>query len=263
MDIIIVDNKLYQVCDCDSNDALHIELNNYISEQLQILQIEKSIIRNVIIASIDKSNGRVEIVNTYQLSFDIFINQNIIWYLYDKAQNKYDYASSVIIHELFYCKDLIIANSMIDINDIDKGYKNQTELCINIGFHQWSEYYAHYNSAKVYLSDIVKLACDDKLPKKISDFNKNDLFDYNTITPTDYKYFIHPFIRKIVILLANSNSIKSEAHILELNRYKSMSSQLKDYIARVDDTLTHYLHIYPNCISKNSFLVLGKVLIDL
>lgn len=44
-------------------------LNNYISEQLQILQIEKSIIRNVIIASMDKSNGRVEIVNPYQLSF--------------------------------------------------------------------------------------------------------------------------------------------------------------------------------------------------
>lgn len=264
MEIIIVDNELYQVCECKSDKELKEKITHCICDYLKSLFIDKTVIRNIIISDMKKSNGRIDIINYYPLSFDMFLNSNVIWRLFDKSQNKEDYASGIIIHELFHCKDISIANSILNISNILEHSPSLNELYMDLGLHQWSEYYAHYNSAKIYPSDILIHASEpENIIESIGIFVLNGLYGDNPTNYMIYNNTIHPFIRKVIILLANINSISSQPHINELERYKSISNHMNEYIQNVDITLTQYLKTYPDFISEKSFLKLGEILLNI
>lgn len=268
MDIIIVDKSLCQICECQSNKDLEIKIRNCFLEHINDLQLSDEIIKNIVIAHMDESFGRVDIASITPLTFNIFISRNIIFYLFNEKEDKRSLALAVIYHELIHCKaihKISIANiDLVEFFDTLKGINNQRDLYMDIGYYQWQEYYAHFYSSKVYPSSITDLSiinCEN-IYSTLKRFSIEDMFCERPTCVSTYNEFVYPFVEKLIILLANKNSINSESHIKELHQYELISNEFNDYIVKVNAVLIKYFITYPTWISKQKFYELGKVLLD-
>lgn len=264
MDIIIVDSELYMSCNTDSNLQLKQEIKKYFIVKMNAIGLPAEFVRNIIISKMDKSNGRIDIANYSPLEFNVFIQEFIIWYLFRDKKDKCDYASSIIFHELYHCKDILNMNSDINLSDIERKPESLNELFIKLGYHQYLEYRAHYNSSKISPSNIINQCSDIDLYINIyRSFKKEKLFDENGIENITYNNFISPFIRKIVISIANINSINSLEHKNELDKYTISSQSLKVYIEMVKSTMIEICNIEPVKVSVSNLYDLGKTLLSL
>lgn len=262
MNILIANNELYLVCKLKTNIKLNNSIASYISKFSFDIGLDTSTIRNIIIANLNDTAARVEEPQTVQRVFDIFINEYLIWYLHDEKLSKEVYSEAVIKHELFHCIDTL---NMLHINRniIDKPLDNYDDLCLSIGYYQWSEYFAHYNSSKIFPSDIIKLQTDyQPLYKSIRTFKEACICSIDSPHFELYNKHINLFIQKIIILLANMNSIESQIHIVELEKYKSIDNSVREYIDNVNSILNHIYMTYPKLLSYETFRMLGKTLLD-
>lgn len=264
MDIIIVNSELYVSCNTDSNLQLKQKIEKYFIDKMNAIGLPAEFVRNIIISKMDKSNGRIDIANYSPLEFNVFIQEFIIWYLFRDKKDKCDYASSIIFHELYHCKDILNMNSDINLSDIERKPESLNELFINLGYHQYLEYRAHFNSSKISPTNIINQCSDIDLYINIyRSFKKEKLFDENGIENITYNNFISPFIRKIVILIANINSINSLEHKNELDKYTISSQSLKVYIEIVNSTMIEICNVEPVKVSVSNLYDLGKTLLSL
>lgn len=155
-------------------------------------------------------------------------------------------------------------NSHINISNIAHNPESLNELIINLGYHQYLEYRAHFNSSKISPSYIIDQCSDIETYINIyRSFKKEKLFDENGVGNITFNNFISPFINKIVILIANINSINSIEHKNELDKYTMSSQSLKIYIEMVQCTMFEICHIEPVSVSVSNLIDLGMMLLSL
>ena len=208
--------------------------------------------------------GKVIPIKTTPLSFNILFNKIIIETII-KQTKSYDYAKSVVLHELYHCKDMSIIANIFKSNEVFFLKIDTTKKYIfNLGLKQWSEYYAYYNSSQIYNSDILDVdkciqtlfldfkVIDDKI-KKNKNFNMPELFlsDFET------------FIRKVIMLISCYNGTKNKKYIDIINKYDNNEySLLHNYITNLFDYLDKLYINYPKWISEDNILEVGKKLLS-
>lgn len=261
MNILVADTDTYRLLGFDNSNSAKEDIKNRIIQYSSEISLDCSKIRNIIIADLKNCNARVEkTISDNELCFDIFIQIYIIWYLYDKEKNKESYAKSVIFHELYHCIDLLNMPVQLIYNRQSMPI-TYNDLCCDLGYMQWSEYYAHYNSSKIEHSDIPTLKTDyESLFSIISTFNKlsNDITNVSYIGT--YNIFLLPFYDKLIILLSNYNSIHSTSALEELKKYEAIG--LEKYIEKIDTLFSNIFNQYPNSLNEENFAILGNTLLS-
>lgn len=261
MNILIADANAYRLLGFDNSNSAKEDIKNRIVQYSYEISLDCSKIRNIIIADLKNCNARVEkTISDNELCFDIFIQIYIVWYLYDKKKNKESYAKSVILHELYHCIDLLNMPIQLIYNRQSMP-TTYNDLCCDLGYMQWSEYYAHYNSSKIEHSDIPTLTDDyESLFNTILTFKKlnNDITNISFIGT--YNIFLLPFYDKLIILLSNYNSIHSISSLEELKKYKEIG--LEKYIERTDALFQNIFNQYPNSLNEENFTILGNTLLS-
>lgn len=247
--------------------------NNIIIEYMKKLSkqvdFEFELIQRIHIAVYDKSiawQGKVNpIDDNKNLYFELLFQQNVIDDLISENKDKIQLSESIIIHELFHCKEMTITSSYMDYNKLyfNTQFETTRELLFNTAVHQWSEYYAYYNSTKrnerniklsSYLSSVEAILCVlyNKLAEE-SDAIADIQLPYNFIT--DMISFIH----RSVMLIACYNSTKSRKYQRELE-YVERSSLYQKYYPYLKE-LSFYMDslyiTYPNWVSEKTFMELG------
>lgn len=66
-------------------------------------------------------------------------------------------STSIILHELFHYKEILITANRMDYHKLifDDNYSDTYTMVLSIGYKQWTEYYAYYNSSKYHQRDIL------------------------------------------------------------------------------------------------------------
>lgn len=262
MDVIIVDTDLCGICNAETANQLKINVEAYFMEQLKALGVHSDCIRNIIIANMDNSYGRVDIVNYSPLNFNIFIHRAIIWYLFDEKQKKETYASAIIFHELFHCKDILNISSHIKLSEIECESKSLNDLFVNLGYHQYLEYRAHYYSAKINPPDIPSFIDLDSIARVCSDFEQEELFCKKGSEYITYNKIVHPFITKTVILLASISSQEDKCKNKLTEFFTNTPYFFNKYFESTNSILEELFNIEPENVRIEDFSKLGMALLD-
>lgn len=263
MNVIITDPNLYMITNCDSMDELKEKIHSYILEKLRIISVDHKMINNVYIASNNENYyARLDTISHDPIVCNMIIAVQIIWYLYRGLADKRNLAESVIMHELYHCREHAYTFSALDYSKICFDPISYDDLCLNIGYHQWSEYYAHFYSSKICISDNIKVR--EKYPLNIHEelisfthqtFHKEG--DYAEL----YNSIVHPFIRNCIIMLANYNSTQDIAVKSIIDNFKTIDDSIKQYFNKVNGLMEDCYGKYPNVISYKYFYKIGKELL--
>lgn len=208
----------------------------------------------------------VPILYEGKLAFEIFIHQSVIDDLQSDENDKIGYARAVILHELYHLKEMSMTNNIIDVTLVHNIKRDCTFNLLNsLGYLEWGEYYAHFNSTKhykghnnmsdsIYQSEISLSVLSSKLDEE------------NDVMMPEFMYDnIHSFISKSVIFAARYNCSQDESYIKNLRRYKN-SNLYKAHYNYISDLIVYMdslYQTYPNWISKSIFLDIGRRLFSI
>lgn len=241
---------------------------NFIQSLCKEINLDSNLIKRINITIYDETNEWIGKVNPIyienQLCFEILLQKDIIDNLQSSDYTKAQKSKSVIMHELFHCIEM--ATSSNNIEDWRNLYfhlpiTTTRLLFLDTALHQWSEYYAYYNSAKiaerkVELSQKICTvdACNTVLYQEIQNNNLPNI----QIPPTFHENYIS-FIHLCIQLVAHYNSTHNKIYIQEINQY-SRSSLYQYYYPYIKD-LANYMdnlyQTYPNWISEGALIELG------
>lgn len=200
------------------------------------------------------------------IDFELFLQNSVIDDLLSSDNSKYPFAKSIILHELYHLKEITFTNKFVNIMPIYNIIKDCTRsMFIYLGYTQWSEYYSHYNSAKYYytipeLSDcinqseisltVLKQTLDNKSQVQLPEFMYNN---------------IKSFIAKAIKFAAIYNQSKDNSLLESIKKYKYGKIYLSHYnfILKIIPYMDTLYQTYPNWISEEQFLTIGKELFSL
>ena len=264
MRIVILHDSIYQKTPFSTLNDLKIYLSELLYDILKQLDLPVDIINNIFFISAMPVVGEVRPYNITPLKIDIFFQTYLIVFLLSQDVEEKSYARSIIFHEFYHCKEFITTFSKLDYFVVCKDISNYNELCINLGYHQWSEYYAHYNSSKIYLSDGLN---DDKifsvLAKSINSFDANNIFSEYDLQKSLYNNVVHPFIKNVVLLIANYHQTQNDLIVNRIKKYINLNTYIYDYFNNTSILLQQFYKEYPNNIEYDSFIILGSNLLDI
>lgn len=206
----------------------------------------------------------VPIMYNNNLYFELLFCKNLINDLLFNDNTKLQLSKSIIIHELFHCKEMYITSRNIDCNKLyfHEPIVTTKMLLFDTAIKQWSEYYAYYNSSKygdrqINLSNYI---CEVNTSLKVM-YNKlvqtQDVSDVQM--PISFITDIIDFIHRCIMLIAYYNSTHDKKYKNELEYFKR-SLLYKDYYPYLKDlsyTFNNLYRIYPNWLSELSFIELG------
>lgn len=255
--------SLCKKCRLTSIDELSNKLKSFIEETCKLIELDTNHIYCIrIVCNNTKHLGRIRIINYSSLKYTICFNEDVIINFFNDALNHHLKSKSVIMHELYHCKDIVIVGNKIDLTLIEHDSYNYEELFLNLGYHQWSEYNSHYLSSKIYPCSIRAInKYPDNLEEILYNFDYKELFNENDFTWIRlYEPIIHNFIKDMIKLIANYNSSFNEEINLLYNNY-CLNPFIKQYLTRISEMLETYRKQYPNWISIISFSNIGKNLL--
>lgn len=251
---------------CRKYNILNIEtLSNSITalaiETCSLIDFENEHIQFICVLNKMDYRGKVHILDTSKMLYAIFLAEEVATNLVSSISSLQIESKSVICHEIYHCKDLTIIGRKIDISTIAHDSHNIDELILNLGYHQWLEYNAHYFSAKYFP---CKIRTIDKYPASLinilNNFNQYKIFDH-TKSISEYENIIHYFIKDVVKLLANYNSIYDDNIFSTYNQYYNSNILLRRYLENISKILEEYRTNYPYWISYDSFKNIGQNLL--
>jgi len=201
-----------------------------------------------------------------ELIFELYIQNTIIDNLFSSDEDKFIFAKSVILHELYHIKEMITTNKIIEIMPIYNIQKDCTRsMLINLGYRQWTEYYAHYNSAKYYylyttLDDVIyQSEITLTLIKELLNKEKQiQLFQYM------YEN-IAKFISTSIKFIAIYNASQNISYVESVKKYGQSNFYIHhyEYIHKIIPYMDNLYQTYPNWVSEEKFLEIGKTLFSI
>lgn len=216
--------------------------------------------------------GKVDTVNINgKLCFEIFFQQHVIYdYDYDLDSDNTDkklLAKSIILHELFHCKEMLTTSLCTDWENLyfHKPINTTRLWLFDSAIHMWGEYYAYFNSSKYYernvnLIDVLSTS-NAELKVLHNEFSKTPVID-NIQIPTSFMRHIDAFIHRCIMLVAYYNSTHKRKYLKEFKHIEN-SPIYQNYHPYLKD-LSHYMDFlyitYPNWISESAFVELGRKL---
>lgn len=205
-------------------------------------------------------------ISNNNLVFELYVQDTIIDDLFSKDEDKCMFSKSVILHELYHIKELVKTNNIIDIMPIYNIKKDCTRsMLINLGYKQWTEYYAHFNSAKYYcsnttLSDVIYQSeiTLSLIKQTIVDESQVQLFEfmYNNIAE---------FIATSIKFIAIYNESQDISYLKSLKKYEQNDLYINhyNYIHKIIPYMDELYHTYPTWVSEEKFLEIGKTLFSI
>lgn len=200
------------------------------------------------------------------IDFELFLQSSVIDDLLSSDKSESSFAKSIILHELYHLKEITFTNKFLNIMPIYDIIKDCTRsMLIYLGYTQWSEYYSHYNSSKYYyslpeLSDcinqseisltVLKQTLDKESPAQLPEFMYNN---------------IKSFIAKAIKFVAIYNQSKDDSFLKSIKKYESEKLYLPHYnfILKMITYMNELYQTYPNWISEEKFLMIGKELFSI
>lgn len=250
-----------------NNDIIKI-LEQYSNE----INFDYKLIYRIHIIAYDKLNewnGKVELLNVNNnLCFELLLQQNVIDNLSSTNNELVMESLSVIFHELYHCKEMYVVSQNTQWENIYFHAPIDTTklLLLQIGSHQWSEYYAYYNSSKIYQRKI-------DLVHKLTDAMGSAIVLYNTLDKSDILdvqmqlndiHNFEQFIHYCVMLVAHYNSTHGKLYQKELNFIKGVSicEAYYPYLMDISSHLDSLYATFPYWVSEYSFIELGCKLLS-
>ncbi|MBR5596657.1 MAG: hypothetical protein IKW30_04530 [Lachnospiraceae bacterium] len=248
----------------------NISVNQLIKNYCQHINLDFNFINRIYIITSNTCNnwlGTVEPIKiNNNLYLDLKLHQCVIDDLNSENNIKFQIAHSIIMHELYHCKEMTITSSYLEWQKLyfHESIRTTKLLFLDTAFHQWSEYYAYYNSSKINKRKI-------KLSEKLSSANASLKVSYNHIKETKcenmqlLKTFIDSlidFISVIIMFSAHYNSTHDKKYIREL-RYIQRSSLYSEYYPYIVDIISYMdvlYNTYPKWITMDNFIELGHKL---
>ena len=206
-------------------------------------------------------------VSSGKLNFELYIKRNIVEFLYSKNIEQKMYGKSIIFHELYHVKEFLITNNAIPLMPIYNIIRNSTHsLLLYLGYIQWTEYYAHYNSTKYYqpYSDDIKESIElvDDILTTIK--HGIDIYDEYQLAEGLFKG-INIFISCTIILSARYNQAHNESYMIllqSIHNETAFDRQYK-YIRKMILYMDNLYQTYPTWVSEEMFLEIGKTLFSI
>lgn len=255
------------------NESINI-IKSIISETQQLKDFQNiplEIIVRIHITIIDKTEQWlakvIPIESGNYLQFELYIKTEILEQLYSSDEAERMLGKSVILHELYHVKEFILTNRKIDLMPIYNIAKVDTHsLLLNLGYIQWTEYYAHFNSSKYYREPPVDIKEFAKLSHESIDII-NGYINLNKECQMKECVFdlIKIFIEYTVKLSARYNQTHDQSYILSLQPIAEDITYVKhyEYIKEIISYMDHCYQTYPDWVSENKFLEIGKNLFSI
>lgn len=201
-----------------------------------------------------------------KLTFELFIHQSIINDLQTAKDDKYNFAKSVIFHELYHINEMLITNKIIDIVALHDIKRDCTKsLLTNLGYLQWSEYYAHHNSSK-HFKPSIHIAKHIEQAEVSLTILKETAEKENIATMFEFMYNnIEKFISSSVILAANYNCSHDSSYLKIIRRYEysNLYAPFYNHINEIINYMDSLYNSYPEWINENVFLEVGEKLFSI
>lgn len=202
-----------------------------------------------------------------KLNFELYIKSNIVEYLNSKDIEQNKYGKSIIFHELYHVKEFLITNHAIPLMPIYDIIRNSTHsMLLYLGYIQWTEYYAHFNSTKYYQPTSDDIRESAELIAEILSTIKMGIDTYAEYQlPEGLFKGINLFISQTVILSARYNQTHDKSYMIQPQSIKSATDFKKqyNYINQIILYMDNLYQTYPAWISEEKFLEIGKTLFSI
>ena len=206
----------------------------------------------------------IPIIYNDSLCFELLFQQELINDLLANDNTKLQLSKSIIMHELFHCKEMYNTSLKIDWRKLyfHEPIVTTKMLLLDTAIKEWSEYYAYFNSScynnrQIRVSNYIGKA--DTSLKAIYN-NLSETFDTSNIQmPISFITDIIDFIHRCIMLVAYYNSTHNNEYKNEFEYFKR-SSFYKDYYPYLKDlsyTMNNLYLTYPNWLSESAFMELG------
>lgn len=204
--------------------------------------------------------------NDNYLYFDILYPNGTIDKLFSSSINEKKEIISILFHELYHYKEAITTSKYMDYHKLLFGTYNSTyKLTLAIGYRQWAEYYAYYNSSKYYLRKIDftnvlsgSWASLQAIHNKL--LSEGELQILQTVFES-----VNTFIGFSIIFIAQSNRLNNKSYIKQISEYKNHEfySIHYDYILDLMQYMNNLYKTYPFWISEAAFVEIGKYILNI
>lgn len=201
-----------------------------------------------------------------KLFFDIFLDYNVVNNLSSSDADKQEESLSIVLHELFHYKECIITSRNMDYHRLisDDSYSNTYTMVLSIGYKQWAEYYAYYNSFKYYQRNILFADISQSWAalKVMRDALINNVF---IKMPFSLYSNIKEFISNAIMFAAQYN-LSLDSNLLKLiEKYKDDKHYYKhyEYITELVPYMDDLYKSYPDWVSESKFIEIGKYLLNI
>ena len=133
---------------------------NLIKAYAKQMNLDFNLIQRIQVVVHDKKHSYEGKINPISINddlyFELLLQQNVLDDLLSEDENKVMLSQNIIQHELCHCKEMSITSIYIDWHTL---YLHDTMtttklLLFDTAVRQWSEYFAYYNSSKIYERDI-------------------------------------------------------------------------------------------------------------
>ncbi len=245
------------------------ELKNIALKEFDFKDISFERIQKIMIVP-PNSNFRGKIIPHYitgKLIFDLLLDKNATTNLSSNDINSRNESLAIIFHELYHYKEALITSKNIDYHKLifDDNYSDTYTMVLSIGYKQWTEYYAYYNSAKYQIRNILFDNCVLQSWTSLQAMH-NMLLDTETIQmPFSFYENIKHFISNAIMFTAQYNYLANSQYLTSICKYKNNKDYSKhyEYIIELIPYLRNLYNSYPNWISEAKFIEIGKYLLNI
>ena len=201
------------------------------------------------------------------LLFDFLFDQDVINNLQStdiKIKNK---AISIVMHELYHYKEITITANNINYHGLifDNNYSKTYTMVLSLGYKQWSEYYAYYNSAKYYQRNII---FDNVIRQSWATLQSiHDMLCKNNVIQMPFQLYLNikNFISNAVMFAAQYSYCLNSEYLESIQRYQNdvYYSKHYEYIIALIEYMSNLYNSYPNWVSESKFIQIGKYLLNI
>lgn len=202
-----------------------------------------------------------------KLVSDILYDENVIKDLLSYDIDNKKEALSIILHELYHYKECIITANKMDYHKLifDDNYSDTYTMAFSLGYKQWTEYYAYYNSSKYYQRNIY---LDDFIRKSwASLYAMQSFLTENDTTKMPFSVYtdIKDFISYSIIFAAQYNSLLDSKYLESIMKFKRNKDYCEhyDYIIELIPYMNDLYSSYPSWVSEEKFIEIGKYLLNI
>ncbi len=245
------------------------ELKSIALKEFDFKDISFECIQKIMIVP-PNSDFRGKIVPYYimgKLVFDILLDKNIETNLSSDDVNNKNESLTIIFHEIYHYKEALITSKNIDYHKLmfDDNYSDTYTMVLCIGYKQWAEYYAYFNSAKYQIRNILFDTFIQKSWVSLQAMH-NILLNTETIQmPFSFYESIKQFISNAIIFTAQYNYLPDHQYLTPLYKYKNNKDYSKhyEYIMELIPYMDNLYNSYPNWVSESKFVEIGKYLLNI